>query len=80
MNEQYLKSLYEYYITMRVKNAQLQFTYFEYMRKKNEIKHIIVKIRKEIKKIEKNYPEFSKYYYKNQRKWFRQTYRLYRKL
>jgi len=32
---------YEDYITMRIKNAQLQFTYLEHIRKKDEIKDII---------------------------------------
>jgi hypothetical protein len=54
---------YEDYITMRVKNAQLQFTYLEHLRKKDEIKDIILKTRKEIKQMDEEYPEFSKTYY-----------------
>ena len=54
---------YEDYITKRVKNAQLQFTYLEHIRKQKEVKELILKARKEIKEMDEQYPDFAGTYF-----------------
>jgi hypothetical protein len=54
----------EDYITLRVKKAQISWTYLETVKKLEEMKDIIIKTRKNIKEIEKDHPSFSKDYYK----------------
>ena len=54
----------EDYITLRVKKAQISWTYLETVKKLEEMKDIIIKTRKNIKEIEKDHQSFSKDYYK----------------
>jgi len=54
---------YENYITLRVKKAQLSFTYLEHLKKLDEIKSIIVKTREEVSKMDLENPTFKDTYY-----------------
>jgi hypothetical protein len=54
---------YEDYITLRVKKAQLSFTYLEHLKKTEEIKGIIMKTRKEVMELDDEFPEFKNTYY-----------------
>ena len=54
---------YENYITLRVKKAQLSFTYLEHLKKLDEIKNIIVKTREEVSKMDLENPTFKDTYY-----------------
>jgi hypothetical protein len=54
---------YEDYITLRVKKAQLSFTYLEHIRKMDEIKDIIIKTRKEVDDLDNEFPTFKETYY-----------------
>lgn len=54
---------YEDYITLRVKKAQLSFTYLEHIRKMDEIKEIIIKTRKEVIDLDNEFPGFKDTYY-----------------
>jgi len=54
---------YETYITSRVKKAQLSWTYLEHMKKMNEIKGIIIKTRKEVEDMDKEFPEYKDQYF-----------------
>lgn len=53
---------YDSYITLRVKKAQITFTYLEHQKKIVELKEIILKTRKEIEELDKEYPEFQNSY------------------
>lgn len=55
---------YDTYITLRIKKAQLSFTYLEHMKKLEEVKGIIIKTRKEVEELDKLYPEYKREYYK----------------
>lgn len=50
------------YITLRVKKAQLTWTYLEHQKKLEEIKPIILKTRQRIEELEKDFPEYAKTY------------------
>ena len=54
---------YEEYITLRVKKAQLSWTYLEHQKKLEEVKNIIVKTRTQISELEGTNPEFVNSYY-----------------
>lgn len=54
---------YDEYITLRVKKAQLSWTYLEHQKKLAEIKDIIIKTRKEIADLDEVNPEFQEKYY-----------------
>ena len=54
---------YENYITLRVKKAQLSFTYMEHLKKLEEIKNIIIKTRKEVVQMDNDNPTFKDSYY-----------------
>lgn len=54
---------YENYITLRVKKAQLSFTYLEHLKKLDEIKNIILKTRKEVDQMDSENPTFKNTYY-----------------
>jgi hypothetical protein len=54
---------YEEYITLKVKKAQLSWTYLEHIKKMDEVKQIIIKTRAELDEMDKTYPEFHKTYY-----------------
>ena len=54
---------YEEYITLRVKKAQLSWTYLEHIKKMAEVKEIIIKTRSRLEEMEEEDPEFKKKYY-----------------
>ena len=54
---------YDEYITLRVKKAQLSWTYLEHVKKMKEIKDIIVRTRKEIGKMEEENSDYKEKYY-----------------
>jgi hypothetical protein len=54
---------YENYITLKVKKAQLTWTYLEHQKKMKEIVDILVKTRKEIEELDDSYPEYKDKYY-----------------
>ena len=54
---------YDNYITLRVKKAQLSWTYLEHLKKIDEIKVIVVRTREDLSKMEKEDPEFAKKYF-----------------
>lgn len=54
---------YETYITLRVKKAQLTWTYLEHLRKIDELKEIIRKTRKDVSDMDEEYPTFQETYY-----------------
>ena len=54
---------YDEYITLRVKKAQLSFTYLEHVKKLKEIKGIIIKTRKQVDEMNEKYPEYQNTYY-----------------
>ena len=54
---------YENYITLRVKKAQLSFTYLEHLKKLDEIKNIILKTREEVIEMDRDNPSFKDSYY-----------------
>tara|TARA_B110000211_G_C14049295_1_gene540442 strand:- start:803 stop:1642 length:840 start_codon:yes stop_codon:yes gene_type:complete len=53
----------ELYTTLRVKKAQLSWTYLEHMKKMKEVKQIIIKTRKEITELESNEPKYREEYF-----------------
>uniref|UniRef100_A0A6C0LZ67 Uncharacterized protein n=1 Tax=viral metagenome TaxID=1070528 RepID=A0A6C0LZ67_9ZZZZ len=53
---------YENYITLKVKKAQLSWTYLEHIKKMAEVKEIIIKTRKTLDKIDASNPEFQDKY------------------
>lgn len=54
---------YDEYITLRVKKAQLSWTYLEHVKKMKEVKDIIVRTRKEILKMEEENSDYKEKYY-----------------
>jgi len=54
---------YDEYITLRVKKAQLSFTYLEHLKKLKEVKGIIFKTRKQLEEMDEKYPEYQNTYY-----------------
>lgn len=54
---------YDEYITLRVKKAQLSFTYLEHIKKLKEVKGIILKTRKQLEEMDEKYPEYQNTYY-----------------
>lgn len=54
---------YDNYITLKVKKAQLSWTYLEHIKKMKEVKNIIIKTRNDIEELDKLYPDYSKTYY-----------------
>lgn len=55
---------YDTYTTLRVKLAQVGFTYLETEKKKQEMKEIILKARDEIEKMDEENPDYKKQYMK----------------
>lgn len=53
---------YDNYITLRVKKAQLSWTYLEHYKKMKEIKDILIKTRSELDEYDKTNPEFKESY------------------
>lgn len=58
-----IRDNYEDYITLRVKKAQLTWTYKEHQKKMEEIKNIIIKARKEISDVEEANPNYKDEYF-----------------
>lgn len=54
---------YETYITLRVKKAQLSWTYLEHQKKMSEIKDIILKTRVDLEELDRENPDFKNTYY-----------------
>ena len=54
---------YETYITLKVKKAQLEWTYLEHLKKVKEIKTIILQTRETLKSMDGTNPEFVKTYF-----------------
>lgn len=54
---------YENYITLRVKKAQLSWTYLEHIKKIDEIKDILLKTNDEIVELDRKNPKFNDEYY-----------------
>ena len=54
---------YENYITLRVKKAQLSWTYLEHIKKMAEVKDVILKTREDLKKLDEENSEFAEKYY-----------------
>ena len=54
---------YENYITLKVKKAQITFTYLEHQKKMAELKNIIIKTRESLVEMDQEYPEFQKSYF-----------------
>jgi len=54
---------FDEYITMKVKKAQLTWTYLQHKEKMEEIKGIIVKTRKELEDMDKREPSFKEQYF-----------------
>jgi len=54
---------YEEYITLCVKKAQLSWTFFEHLKKMNEVRDIILKTRAVLEKKDKEYPDFKEKYF-----------------
>ena len=54
---------YDEYITLRVKKAQLSWTYLEHTKKMAEVKDIIIKTRARLEELEKKDSEFKEKYY-----------------
>jgi hypothetical protein len=59
---------YDTYITLRVKKAQLTWTYGEHIKKMAEIVPILARTRKEIEDLNKTYPDFKDTYFEKYRK------------
>jgi hypothetical protein len=54
---------YDEYITLRVKLAQLSWTYLEHQKKMAEVKEIVIKTRRDVKKLDEEYPTFIDSYF-----------------
>ena len=54
---------YETYITLRVKKAQLQWTFQEHKNKMAELKEIIIKTRAQLEELDTEYPDYQNNYY-----------------
>jgi hypothetical protein len=54
---------YEEYITLSVKKAQLSWTFLEHLKKLKEVRDIIIKTRKTLNVMDKDYPEFKDKYF-----------------
>ena len=54
---------YEEYITLRVKKAQLQWTYLEHQKKMEEIREILINTRQKIEEHDERNPEFQDNYF-----------------
>jgi len=59
----YIPDPLEQYTVMRVRKAQLIWTYHETIKKVEEMKASIIKTREELKKVEDEHPEFSKQFF-----------------
>ena len=54
---------YDQYITLRVKLAQLSWTYLEHQKKLEEVKEVIIRTRKEVAQADEEHPTFKDTYY-----------------
>ena len=64
---------YEEYITLRVKKAQLTWTYLEHIKKMDEVKGILLKTRARIEEMDEENSEFKDKYYEKYMKARRET-------
>ena len=58
---------YEDYITMRVKRAQLVWTYQEHKKKIEEVRNLIIKTREQIEEMDKEHPDYNDSYFEKYR-------------
>jgi len=58
---------YEDYITMRVKRAQLVWTYQEHKKKMEEVRDLIIKTREKIKEMDEEHPDYNDSYFEKYR-------------
>jgi hypothetical protein len=58
---------YEEYITMRVKRAQLVWTYQEHKKKMEEVRDLIIKTREKIKEMDEEHPDYNDSYFEKYR-------------
>jgi hypothetical protein len=58
---------YEEYITLRVKRAQLVWTYKEHLSKIEEVKNLIIKTREHIQKMDEEHPDYNDSYFEKYR-------------
>jgi hypothetical protein len=63
-NEEVEVDPYEEYITLKVKKAQLSWTYLEHISKMKEIKDIIISTKETLDKLDEEHPDFKDSYYK----------------
>ena len=54
---------YDNYITLKVKKAQLSWTYLEHQKKMEEVKGILIKTRKDLEELDEEHPEFKDKYF-----------------
>ena len=54
---------YENYITLKVKKAQLTWTFKEHLNKMNEVRDLIIKSRDELESLDKEHPDFQEKYF-----------------
>lgn len=54
---------YDEYITLKVKLAQLSWTYLEHQKKMKEVKDVVIKTRQQLKELDENHPTFQNSYY-----------------
>jgi hypothetical protein len=54
---------YDQYITLRVKKAQLTWTYLEHHKKMKEMREVILKARRDIAELDTDHPDFQNTYY-----------------
>lgn len=54
---------YDNYITLRVKKAQLTWTYLEHQRKMKEVKDLLIKTREDLAFLDEKYPDYNDKYF-----------------
>lgn len=55
---------YDRYVTLKVKKAQLSWTYLEHMKKMDEVRTIVLKTREEIRELDSQNQDYAKQYFK----------------
>lgn len=63
-----IEDVFDTYITLKVKKAQLTYTYTEHQKKMEEIRHILVTTKKNIEDLDATNPEFNERYFEKYRK------------
>jgi hypothetical protein len=54
---------YDEYITLKVKLAQLSWTYLEHQKKMKEVRDVVIKTREQLKELDEEHPTFQNNYY-----------------